>query len=232
MKLYSFFNSSTSYRVRIALALKQVDYEYIPVNIRSLEHKQESYVARNPSASVPFLMTDEGFNLGQSAAIIDYLDAKYPEPRLIPENAEQRARVLEIANLIGCDMHPVNNLRILRYLVSELGLGEDRKAAWYRHWVDEGMRSLEALLIQVDSGKYCVGDEPTLADCSLVPQVANALRMGCNLDAYSRVGAVYEHCLAHPAFELAAPSRQPDFIAPDVPADRKSEAPILEKQRP
>jgi len=213
MQLYSFFNSSTSYRVRIALALKQVDFDYIPGNIRTLAHLEENYVTLNHNASVPLLVTDDGFNLGQSMAIIDYLDARFPSPRLIPEQAEQRARVLEIANLIGCDIHPVNNLRVLRYLVDELGQDDEQKASWYRHWVDEGMERLEALLVQSGSGDFCVGDAPTLADCCLVPQVANALRMGCDISAYERVLAVYSHCVALPEFALAAPQQQPDFIA-------------------
>lgn len=211
MQLYSFFNSSTSYRVRIVLALKQVQYDYLPVNIRTLQHREADYVAKNPGEGVP-LMVDGDFNLGQSLAIIDYLDTTYPEPRLIPQEPLRRARVLEIANLIACDMHPVNNLKVLRYLVDVMGAGEEQKTVWYRHWIDEGLRSLEALLGQSGSGRYCVGDRPTLADCCLVPQVANALRMGCALDGFKRVMAVFEHCNALPAFQQAAPGLQPDFI--------------------
>ena len=211
MQLYSFFNSSTSYRVRIVLALKQVRYDYLPVNIRTLQHRAADYVAKNPGEGVP-LLVDGDFNLGQSLAIIDYLDVTHPEPRLIPREPPQRARVLEIANLIACDMHPVNNLKVLRYLVEVLGASDEQKTAWYRHWIDEGLRSLEALLRQSGAGRYCVGDGPTLADCCLVPQVANALRMGCKLDEFKRVMAVYEHCNALPAFQQAAPGLQPDFI--------------------
>lgn len=210
MDLYSFFNSSTSYRVRIALALKKLDFNLHPINIRVLEHKEAGYVAKNPGASVPML-DDDGFQLGQSMAIIDYLDAKYPEPRLIPQDLEQRARVLEISNLISCDMHPLNNLRSLRYLVQELGVSEEAKTGWYNHWIAEGFQSLEKMLERVGSGKFCVGDQVTLADCCLVPQVANASRMGCDLSAYPRVMAVYEHCSSLPAFQQAAPANQPDF---------------------
>jgi maleylacetoacetate isomerase len=213
MQLYSFFNSSTSYRVRIALALKQLPYEYLAVNIRELQHREAGYVARNPSAGVPLLVDDEGFNLSQSLAIVDYLDIKYPQPRLIPQEPRLRARALEIANLIGCDMHPVNNLKVLRYLVGELGVSDEQKNAWYAHWIDEGLRSLEALLAQAGSGPFCLGGEPTVADCCLVPQVANALRMGCDIGRYERVLAVHEHCNTLPAFQQAAPSRQPDFRA-------------------
>jgi maleylacetoacetate isomerase len=212
MQLYSFFNSSTSYRVRIALALKQVRFEYLPVNIRAHEHKAATYVDKNPGAGVP-LLVDEGFDLGQSLAIIDYLDSKYPKPQLIPQDRQRRARVLEIANLIACDMHPVNNLKVLRYLVKTMGVSEEQKNAWYQHWIDEGLRSLEALLQRTESGLFCLGDEPTLADCCLVPQVANALRMKCKVDEFTRVMAVYGHCNTLPAFQQAAPAQQPDFDA-------------------
>jgi len=210
MDLYSFFNSSTSYRVRIALGLKNLDFTLKPVNIRVMEHKEPGYVAKNPGASVP-LLDDDGFELGQSLAIIDYLDAKYPEPRLIPQDLRQRARVLEIANLISCDMHPLNNLRALRYLVKELGVSEEAKNDWYKHWIAEGFQSLEKMLERTNSGDFCVGGQVSLADCCLVPQVANASRMGCDLSAYPRVMAVYEHCNTLPAFQQAAPAKQPDF---------------------
>ncbi|TFL14611.1 maleylacetoacetate isomerase [Pusillimonas caeni] len=210
MDLYSFFNSSTSYRVRIALGLKNLDFTLKPVNIRVMEHKEPGYVAKNPGASVP-LLDDDGFELGQSLAIIDYLDAKYPEPRLIPQDLRQRARVLEIANLISCDMHPLNNLRALRYLVKELGVSEEAKNDWYKHWIAEGFQSLEKMLERTNSGDFCVGGQVSLADCCLVPQVANASRMGCDLSAYPRVLAVYEHCNTLPAFQQAAPAQQPDF---------------------
>ncbi|WP_017523983.1 maleylacetoacetate isomerase [Pusillimonas noertemannii] len=210
MDLYSFFNSSTSYRVRIALALKKLDFNFNPVNIRVAEHKAPGYVEKNPGASVP-LLVDDGFELGQSMAIIDYLDAKYPEPRLIPQDLQTRARVLEISNLISCDMHPLNNLRVLKYLVKELGVSDEAKTAWYNHWIAEGFQSLEKMLQRTGSGDYCVGGQVSLADCCLVPQVANASRMGCDLGAYPRVMAVYEHCNTLPAFQQAAPANQPDF---------------------
>jgi len=212
MDLYSFFNSSTSYRVRIALALKGVDAHVLPVNIRTLEHQAPQYVAKNPAANVP-LMDDGGFQLGQSLAIIDYLDARYPEPRLIPQDIAQRARVLEMAYLIACDMHPLNNLRVLRYLVKDLGVDEAAKNAWYAHWIAQGFGSLESLLARAQSGGFCVGGQVSLADCCLVPQVVNAQRMGCDLTAYPRVMAVFAHCAGQPAFVRAAPDRQPDYQA-------------------
>lgn len=210
MDLYSFFNSSTSYRVRIVLALKKLDFNLHPVNIRVMEHKEADYVSKNPGASVP-LLDDDGFQLGQSMAIIDYLDAKYPVPRLIPQDLQQRARVLEISNLISCDIHPMNNLRALRYLVQELGVSDEAKNAWYQHWIAQGFESLEKMLERTGSGNFCVGNQVSLADCCLVPQVANASRMGCNLGAYPRVMAVHEYCNTLPAFQQAAPSNQPDF---------------------
>ena len=213
MQLYSFFNSSTSYRVRIALALKGLPYDYLPVNIRTGQHHEAEYVnGINPSAGVPALVDGE-FQLSQSLAIPDYLDARHPEPRLIPQDPAQRARVLELVNLIGCDIHPVNNLRVLRYLQGVLHVTPEQKDAWYRHWIDEGMAGVERLLTRYGHGQYCFGDAPTLADVTLVPQIANALRMGCDLSRYPRAMAIYEHASAHPAFAAAAPARQPDHTA-------------------
>jgi len=210
MDLYSYFNSSTSFRVRIALALKGLDVNLLPVDIRVQMHKTPEYVRKNPSANVP-LLDDGGFQLGQSLAIMDYLDAKYPEPRLIPQDVQRRARVLEMALLIACDMHPLNNLRVLRYLAQHLGVDEAAKNAWYAHWIAEGFNALEQLLARADSGPFCMGDAVSLADCCLVPQVTNAQRMGCDLAAYPRVLAVYAHCMALPAFVQAAPQQQPDY---------------------
>lgn len=212
MRLYSFFNSSTSYRVRIALALKGLPHDYQGVNIRTLAHREADYVELNPSRSVP-LLRDGDFSLGQSLAVIDYLDAHHPEPRLIPADARLRARVLELSHAIACDIHPVNNLRVLRYLQDALGVSAGQKDAWYRHWIREGMAMVEDLLARHGAGPYCFGEAPTLADCCLVPQMANALRMGCDLSACPRALAVHEYCLAQPAFARAAPSAQPDFTA-------------------
>jgi maleylacetoacetate isomerase len=213
MQLYSFFNSSTSYRVRIALALKGLPYDYLAVNIRTGQHREAGYVdGINPSASVPALV-DGDFSLGQSFAIMDYLDARHPEPRLIPQDPRQRARVLELASLIGCDIHPVNNLRVLRYLQDVLKVTPEQKDAWYHHWIDQGMAGVERLLARHRHGNWCFGEAPTLADVTLVPQVANALRMGCDLGRYEQAMAVYAHASAHPAFARAAPARQPDYSA-------------------
>jgi maleylacetoacetate isomerase len=211
MQLYSFFNSSTSYRVRIALALKGLDHDYQGVNIRILEHRAQDYMARNPSGSVP-LLNDGDMDLGQSLAIIDYLDATHPEPRLIPRDTMPRARVLELSSVIACDIHPVNNLRILRYLTDVLGVTAEQKDAWYRHWIQDGMTAVETLLARYGHAPFCFGDAPTLADICLVPQMANAQRMGYDMSVYPKAMAVYEHCNTLPAFQRAAPSQQPDFI--------------------
>lgn len=210
MQLHSFFNSSTSYRVRIALALKGLSYDYLPVNLRKLEQRAADYVARNPSAGVPLLI-DGDTQLSQSLAIVDYLDATHPEPLLIPAGIPARARVLELSDAISCDIHPVNNMRILRYLQEVLGATEEQKTAWYHHWIREGLSAVEELLARHGHGAYCFGDAPTLADCCLVPQVANAQRMGCDLSAYPRILRIHEHCNAQPAFQQAAPAQQPDF---------------------
>jgi len=211
MKLYNFFNSSTSYRVRIALALKRVPYDYAAVNLRSGEQGRADYRELSPAGIVPALI-DGDVTLTQSLAIIDYLDLKYPEPRLIPEKGMARARVLEIAQTIACEIHPINNVRVLKYLTGTLGVDEAAKSAWYRHWVDEGLCAVETLLAASPASLYSIGDRPTLADCCLVPQVANAMRMGCDLSRFSRIQAVYAHCMAEEAFIQAAPRNQPDYI--------------------
>jgi maleylacetoacetate isomerase len=216
VELYSFFNSSTSWRVRIALALKGLDYATLPVNIRTGAHRDARYVNEvNASASVPALV-DGALHLGQSLAIIDWLDTRHPEPRLIPADAELRVRVLELSYLIGCDIHPLNNLRVLRYLQGALEVSAEHKDAWYRHWIAEGMAGVERLLVRAAAqhdGPWSFGALPTLADCCLIPQVGNAQRMGCDLTPYPRALAIFEHAQAHPAFIQAQPQQQPDFTA-------------------
>jgi len=211
MQLLGFYNSSTSYRVRIALALKGIAHEIRPVNIRAREHHSAEYEALNPSRNVPTLV-DGSMTLGQSLAIIDYLDTKFPTPRLIPEDPELRAHVLEFVLLIACDIHPLNNLRVLRYLKSKIGANDAQRDAWYAHWIAEGFASAEQLLQRHGGSPFAFGAQPTLADCCLVPQVANALRTGCPTEEFERLMAVYRYCTRLPTFELAAPNRQPDFV--------------------
>ena len=210
LQLYGYFNSSTSYRVRIALALKGLAYDTVAVDLRAQQQRSADYVALNPGACVPTLRAD-GIDLGQSLAIIDYLDTLQPQPRLIPLEQPLRAQVLELAHTIACDVHPLDNMRVLRYLKDRLDVDDDARRAWYAHWVAEGLGVVERLLERADAGPCCFGAQPTLADCCLVPQVANALRMQCPLDAFPRVRAVYAHCAALPAFAAAAPARQPDY---------------------
>ncbi|MCY1528539.1 Maleylpyruvate isomerase [compost metagenome] len=212
MQLYSFFNSSTSYRVRIALALKGLVADYHGVNLRAGEQLGAQHRELNPVGGVPVLVDDAGVVLTQSLAIIDYLDARHPEVPLVPRDPLQRARVLEVANLIACDIHPINNLRVLGYLQRNFEASVEQKGAWYAHWVAEGLAAVEELLRRHGSEPYCFGAVPTLADCCLVPQVANAERMGCDLSGFPRVLAVYRHCQAQAAFQQAAPALQADFI--------------------
>ncbi|ARU05433.1 maleylacetoacetate isomerase [Comamonas serinivorans] len=212
MDLHGYFNSSTSFRVRIALALKGVSATSLPVNLREQAQRSAAHVGLNPSAGVPVLV-DGDFVLTQSLAIIDYLDARHPVPRLIPEAGEARARVLELSLGVACDIHPVNNMRVLRYLQQVLGVSDAQKQAWYQHWVAEGLEATEQLLARHGHGPYCFGEQPTLADCCLVPQVANAQRMGCAMHAFPRIAAIHAHCMAQPAFQAAAPANQPDFVA-------------------
>src|SRR5689334_6942682 len=186
MQLYSFFNSSTSWRVRIALALKGLSYDYLAVDIRAGAHRAPDYIGDiNPSASVPAIVEGD-LRLGQSLAIVDWLDQRYPDPPLIPLELDRRMRVLEFSYLIACDIHPVNNLRVLRYLQDVLGVAPNTKDAWYAHWIAQGMAAAERLLTRYGYGPWAFGAAPTLADCCLVPQIANAERMNCDLSAYPR----------------------------------------------
>jgi maleylacetoacetate isomerase len=192
MQLHSFFNSSASYRVRIALSLKGIEYETVPIDIRAGQQHHPEQRAVNPWAGVPVLVAGE-LTLSQSLAIIDHLDTDCPGAPLIPHEQPLRAHVLEFALGIACDLHPLNNLRVLNYLVQTLGATEAQKKAWYRHWVDAGLQAADTLLQRHGHGPFCFGAAPTLADCCLVPQVANALRMGCDTSTYHEVMAVYRH---------------------------------------
>jgi len=209
MQLYTFFNSSASYRVRIALGLKGLSAEHIGVNIRSGAQRSAEFLALNPSGLVPTLV-DGATRLSQSLAIIDHLDSIQPEPLLVPASGPARGQVLEIAQIIACDIHPLNNLRVLKYLVHELGLSDAQKNAWYAHWIAEGFNALEALLPDHDG--WCVGTAPTLADCCLVPQVANAERMKVDLSAWPRIRRIAAFARLHPAFIQAEPQRQSDAL--------------------
>lgn len=212
MKLYTYFRSSAAYRVRIALNLKGLGYESIPVHLvrGGGEQKLPDYKARNPLGLVPTLEHDSTV-LTQSLAIMEWLEETHPSPALLPATADARAQVRAIAQTIACDIHPLNNLRVLSYLTHDLGLSEEQKTQWYRHWVQEGLQAVERLLEQGGStGSFCYGDTPTLADCCLVPQVFNALRFNCPLDSMPTIQRIVSACEALEAFQKAAPSQQAD----------------------
>jgi maleylacetoacetate isomerase len=216
VKLYSYFRSSASYRVRIALNLKGLPFEVVPVHLLKNGGEQFSpeYRKLNPDALVPALIDDSGVDaaaLTQSLAIIEYLEDIHLAPPLLPESARDKAYVRAIALSIACDIHPLNNLRVLRYLVRQLNIDDEQKNAWYRHWCEQGLASIETMLASDGrTGKFCYGDTPTLADCCLIPQVANAQRMNCDLSGMPTIMRINEACLALDAFADAAPARQPD----------------------
>ena len=212
IKLYNYFRSSASYRVRIALNFKGLPYEYVPVHLLKDGGQQlaPSFRTLNPDSLTPVL-DDEGQVLTQSLAIIEYLDETRPLPPLLPRTAVERAYVRSIALAIACEIHPLNNLRVLRYLVKTLGLSEEQKNTWYRHWVEQGLASLEARLVaEARSGLYALGDAVTIADLAIVPQIFNAQRMDCNLGSVPTVMRIFDHCMQLPAFIDAQPSAQPD----------------------
>jgi len=215
MKLHNYFRSSASYRVRIALNLKRLPYEYVPVHLLKDGGQQlaSSFRALNPESLVPVL-DDEGAIVTQSLAIIEYLDETRPHPPLLPRDAVERAYVRSIALAIACEIHPLNNLRVLRYLVKTLGATEMQKDAWYRHWVEQGLASVEARLIAENRcSRHALGDTVTLADVFIVPQIFNAKRMDCNLDALPTVMRIFDNCMQLPAFVDAQPAAQPDATA-------------------
>jgi len=210
VRLYSYFRSSAAYRVRIALALKGLAYEYLPVHLIKGEQRSDDYRALNAQALVPTLV-DEQRVFTQSLAIIEYLDERHPRPPLLPDAPAERARVRAIALSIACDIHPLDNTRVLQYLVRTLGVSEDAKNAWYRHWIDLGLSALETQLAgDPATGTFCHGEKPSLADIFLVPQLANARRFDIPLDAYPTVARIDSSCRALAAFAQAAPERQPD----------------------
>jgi maleylpyruvate isomerase len=210
MILYDYFRSSAAFRVRIALNVKGLSAERRFIHLRKGEQRAASYLETNPQGLVPTLVVGDR-PLTQSIAIIEYLDEKHPLPPLLPAGHEDRAWVRSVALAIACDIHPVNNLRVMQYLEGELHVDTPAREAWYAHWIRVGFDALEPqLAARAASGPFCLGDSPTLADICLVPQVANALRFKVPIDAYPRIRAINDACLALPAFSLAHPSRQPD----------------------
>ena len=208
MELYNYFRSSASYRVRIALALKGLAYDYKAVHLAKNQQFQESYTAVSASRLVP-LLRDGEHSLTQSLAIIEYLDETHPEPPILPRDAPGRARVRALALDIACEIHPLNNLRVLRYLVRDMKVSEDDKNRWYRHWVETGLEVVERQLAAAPT-TFCHGSVPTMADCCLVPQIINAQRFECRLDHVPQVMRVFEACMKLPAFEGTRPEACPD----------------------
>ena len=208
MKLYSYFRSSASYRVRIALALKGLNYEYLSVHLQKMEQFAESYAAVSASRLVPLLVDGDAM-VGQSLAILEYLDETHPEPPLLPADPLGRARVRALALDVACEIHPLNNLRVLRYLVGPLKVPEDDKDRWYRHWVETGLEVVERQLAAAPS-TFCHGLAPTLADCTLVPQIFNAQRFNCRTDHVPNVMRVFDACMQLDAFDKTQPSACPD----------------------
>lgn len=209
MKLYSYYRSSAAYRVRIALNLKGLPYDYVGVNLLHNEQKSDNYMARNPQGLLPALELDDGELLAQSVAILEWLEESCPSPALLPDNMVERAKVRSLVNNIACDIHPLNNLSIMNYLRTELGASDDDVHRWYCNWVDRGFSAIEQSLAHT-MGKCCFGDEPTLADACLVPQVYNAYRFKVPMGDYANIRKVVEHCNSLEAFSRAAPEAQPD----------------------
>jgi maleylacetoacetate isomerase/maleylpyruvate isomerase len=208
--LYTFFRSSTSYRVRIALAVKGLDWEPRYVSLPKMEHRSADYMGVNPQGLVPTLVDGEHV-IAQSLAILEYLDEIYPEPPIVPRDPAERAYVRRLAQIIGCDIHPLNNIRVLKWLKSRWDFSEDDTNEWYRHWVDEGFRSFEATLaFEGRHGIYCLGERLSIADICLVPQVANARRFDCDLSAFPMTIAIADRVAALPVVQAVAPQTQAD----------------------
>jgi maleylacetoacetate isomerase/maleylpyruvate isomerase len=209
VKLYTYFRSSASFRVRIALNLKGLAYEPSFIHLAKGEHRKPEYSGVYPQGLLPTLV-DDGKALSQSLAIMEYLDETHPEPPLLPKDAPGRARVRSLSMLVACEIHPLNNLRVLQYLKRHLNQNEEQINTWYRHWVADGLLKLEADLSRAGTGKFCHGERPTMADCCLVPQIFNAKRYNSDLTPFPTVMRVFDACMKLEAFERAQPDKQPD----------------------
>ncbi len=210
MKLYTYYFSSAAFRTRIALNLKGLPYEPVAIHLRKSEQFDTGYVALNAQQQVPTL-EDEGKIVTQSLAILDYLEEIHPDPPLLPPAPVERARVRSIALAIACDIHPLNNLRVLKYLTGEMDLSDEQRNTWYRHWIALGLGGVERMLTTTSgTGRFCHGDAPTIADICLVPQIFNAKRFDCPLDGYPTIMRVFDNCMALEAFDSAQPMKQPD----------------------
>jgi maleylacetoacetate isomerase len=211
MKLYGFFRSSAAFRVRIALNLKKLEYETVPIHLRRNDQSRPDYLGVNPQGLVPTL-EDGNRRLIQSLAIIEYLDETYPDPPLLPKSPEDRAHVRALAEVVACDIHPINNLRVLRYLTHSLGHDETAISTWYNHWIAIGFQAFEQLLAaDRRTGSFCFGNAPGLADIALVPQVVNAERYRLDLAPYPTITRIFESCMSLEPFIAAHPNKQPDY---------------------
>jgi maleylacetoacetate isomerase len=213
MIVHGYFRSSAAYRLRIAMNVKGLDYEFRPVHLRKGDQSSDAYKALNPQGLVPALETDQGAVLTQSLAIIEWLEETYPAPALLPRDPVTRAQARAFALAIACEIHPLQNLRVLRYLKAEFGQEQDGLDAWCRHWIEPGLTACEALLARGSEGDFAFGDAPSLAEICLVPQMFSAERFRLDLAPFPRLRALRERCEALPAFADAHPSKQPDAEA-------------------
>jgi len=211
LTLHGYWRSGTSYRTRIALNLKGLDYAQVAHNLLKSEHKEASYTRLSPQGLVPALVVDGGPTLVQSPAILEWLEETYPDPPLLPRGADDRAVVRAMCAVIGCDIHPLGNVRILKYLKSELDQEQEAIDAWSRNWIGQGFAALEKMIGQYGAG-HCFGDAITMVECYLVPQVYSARRVGTDLSPYTRLMAAYEAAIDNPAFAAAHPEKQPDAV--------------------
>jgi maleylpyruvate isomerase len=214
MKLLTYFRSSAAYRVRIALNLKSIKHELVPVNLLKGEHLRAEYTALQPQGLVPCMQLKSGEVLTQSGAILAYIEAKYPQHPLMPGDLMEAVKVRSLVDMISCDIHPVNNLRVLKYLSNELAIEDTQKQQWYRHWIEQGFNAIEAQLVadegRANQAKYALGKKITMADVYLIPQVYNALRFEVDMQPYPRIMRTYQACNELDAFIQAAPENQPD----------------------
>lgn len=209
MELYGYFRSSAAYRVRAALNIKGLDYKNVPVSLLSGDNKAATYLDKNPQGLVPYL-SDGDAAMAQSLAMLEYLEENYPEPALLPTDRAGRARVRQIAGIIACDIHPLDNLRVLKYITSEFGISESQKIAWYHHWIIAGFSAIETLLQDGMTGNFCHGDNVTFADLCLVPQIYNARRFDCPLEGFPNIIRIADNCNRLDAFIQAMPENQED----------------------
>jgi len=209
MILYDYYRSSAAYRVRVVMHLKAIQFDQQPINLARGEQSADGYKQVNPQGLVPTLVLDDQTRISQSNAICEWLEETYPAPRLLPIESKQRARVRSLANIVACDIHPIANLRVQKYLENEFEIPEDRRMDWVRHWITTGLHAIETELESPETGVFCHGDSPTLADAYLVPQHYNGVRFGCDLQAFRRVNAIVTRCNTLDAFVRAHPDSQP-----------------------